>query len=492
MSVQILRYRQVGLHRHIAVAPGIEALDRDIRVIDRVARAARSAVTILAVVGISACASEQFPPGGPERHAPPKLIEILPETNSVNVKTNRAVFRFDEVVSELPSGLATLDQLFLVSPSQRKSPISAAWHRSHISLSPHGGFRPNTVYTIIMLPGLTDLRGNAIKKEVTLTFSTGPEIPPTVVSGTVFDWVRGVTAPKALIEAWAPPDTTTIWVAVADSSGRFTMAHLPPGKYTVRGYIDQNNNRKLDLRELWDSAGVNLTDSAKVELLTFIHDTIGPRVSEARVVDSVTLRLTFDKGVDESQGITAALFTLKAKDSTAIPIASAVAGAAYDSILQNKQRARNDSILKADSAKRAAAGGVGARDTAAQRARNQLRQARRDSTRELRALKPSRPSPVTDAVLTLGTPLAPGAFYRISTAALRNLLGHPRTSFLVFTTPKRDTTKADSTHGRRPARGGPRGKVAPRTPPRDSTPPPADTTAPPPPPPAKRDSTPHG
>jgi hypothetical protein len=402
------------------------------------------------------------------------LLELIPETNAVNVTTNRAVFRFDEVVSELPSGVESLDKLFLVSPNERKAPVSAAWHRTHISLSPRHGFRPNTVYTITMLPGMTDLRGNSIKRDTTLTFSTGPTIPATAIRGVIFDWVRGITAPKALIEAWVPKDTNTIWVAVADSNGRFALPHLPGGRYTVRGYIDQNNNRRLELRELWDSSGVSLTDSSNVELLTFIHDTIGPRISEVRIVDSVTLRFTFDKGVDVHQAITTALFTLKAKDSTAIPITTAMSGRAYDSIAGARARVRDDSLLRADSAKRAAAGGVGARDSAAQRARNIQRQTRRDSAREARQLKPSKPSPVTDAVLSLGLPLTPGSFYRASSIGLRNLLEHPRTSFLVFTTPKRDTTKADSTRGRRGIRGRP---IPART-----VPPPSDS--------ARRDSVP--
>jgi hypothetical protein len=463
-------------------------------------RAVIIVLCMVCLVGLAACASEQFPPGGPERHAPPKLIALIPDTNAVNVQTNRAVFQFDEVVSELPSGLESLDKLFIVSPSQRKAPVSAAWHRKHISLSPRGGFRPNTVYTITMLPGLTDLRGNAIKKETVLTFSTGPTIPATAIHGIVFDWVKGTAAPKALIEAWVPPDTMTIWAAVADSNGRFTLPHLPPTHYIVRGYIDQNNNHKLDLRELWDTVGVNLTDSATVELLTFIHDTIGPRIAEARLIDSLTLRLTFDKGVDTTQKITTGLFTLKAKDSTAIPITAAISGRTYDSIASAKNRVREDSILRADSVKRAAAGGVGARDTAAQRARAFERQARRDSSRESRVAKPSRPSPVTDAVVTVGTPLGNGAFYRITSTGLKNLLGYPRTSYLVFTTPKRDTTKADTARGRHP-RAAPRGRggrVAPAA--RDTTKAPADTTAPPasavplPPPPTppspKHDSTP--
>lgn len=419
------------------------------------------------MAALAACASEQFPPGGPERHAPPKLIELIPETNAVNVKTDRAVFRFDEVVSELPSGVESLDKLFIVSPNERKAPVSAAWHRSHISLSPRHGFRPNTVYTITMLSGMTDLRGNSIKRDTTLTFSTGPEIPPTAIHGVVFDWVRGITSPKALIEAWVPSDTNTIWVAVADSNGRFVLPHLPAGRYTVRGYIDQNNDRKLQLRELWDSTGVDLKDTLNIELLTFIHDTIGPRISEARIVDSVTLRLTFDKGVDVNQPITPSLFSLKAKDSSAVPIAAAVSGQFYDSVARAKSRARDDSLLRADSAKRAAAGGVGARDTAATRARNLQRAARRDSSRLAREAKPSRPSPVTDAVLSLGLPLAPGSFYRVSSIGLRNLLGHPRTAFLVFSVPKRDTTRADSTRGHRAIRG--RAPAAPAPVPRDTT-----------------------
>jgi Bacterial Ig-like domain len=420
------------------------------------------------IAALAACASEQFPPGGPERHAPPHLIELIPETNAVNVKTDRAVFRFDEVVSELPSGIETLDKLFLVSPNERKAPVSAAWHRTHISLSPRHGFRPNTVYSITMLAGMTDLRGNTIKRDTTLTFSTGPEIPETAVHGVAFDWVRGNTAPKALIEAWVPPDTNTIWVAVADSSGRFLLPHLPSGHYTVRGYIDQNNDRKLQLRELWDSVSIDLKDTVNVELLTFIHDTIGPRIADARIVDSVTLRLTFDKGLDVTQAITTSLFTLKAKDSSAVPITTAISGRAYDSLAQNRNKARDDSLLRADSAKRAAAGGVGARDTAATRARNLARQARRDSTREARQLKPSKSSPITDAVLTLGLPLTPGSFYRVSSIGLQNLLGHPRTAFLVFSVPKRDTTKADSTRGRRGIRGRLPGATAPPAP-RDTT-----------------------
>jgi len=58
-------------------------------------------------------------------------------------------------------------------------------------------------------------------------------------------------------------------VTVADSNGAFVLRHMPPDSYIVRGFVDANNNRILDRIEIWDSAGVNLADSAQVELLAF-------------------------------------------------------------------------------------------------------------------------------------------------------------------------------------------------------------------------------
>ena len=72
----------------------------------------------------------------------------------------------------------------------------------------------------------------------------------------------------------------------------------------MRGFVDANNNRILDRIEIWDSTGVNLADSAQVELLAFLHDTLGPRISEVLVSDSTTIRVTFDRGIDTSLTIT--------------------------------------------------------------------------------------------------------------------------------------------------------------------------------------------
>lgn len=425
---------------------------------------------LLGMGAIGACAATIPPPGGPPRREPPIILSFTPDTNSVNVHPKAVVFQFDEVVSERPQGVAELDRLFLVSPQAGSPDVS--WHRDHISIRPPRGFRANTVYTISMLPGLTDLHNNVRKTGAALTFSTGPTIPATIVRGRVFDWVAGTVAPRAFVQAILRSDTGVVYVTVADSTGVFALQHLPQAAYNIRGFVDANNNRALDRTEIWDSAGITLSDTARVELLAFLHDTIGPRITEVSVADSVTLRTTFDRGIDPSQSITADLFSVTAKDSAAVPISAARPAAAYDSAVAAVGRARADSGLRADSIRRADSAGRAPRDTAAARERRERLAARRDSLRRGNAPKPSRPSPVKEVVIQVGAPLSQGAYYRLQARGIRGLLGATRTSDRVFSVPK---SSADSAAARARSDSTRRRGILP---PVRGTPPP---TAPPPP-----------
>ena len=405
---------------------------------------------------------------------PPILLSFTPETNSVNVPDKAAVFQFDEVVSERPRGFATLNLLFLVSP--RSGEPYVTWHRSHISIRPRGGFRPNTVYTITMLPGLMDLHGNARKTGAVLTFSTGPSIPPTIIRGRVFDWVAGTPAPRAFVQGISRTDTNVVYVTVSDSNGAFALRHIPAGSYIVRGFIDANNNRALDRLELWDTVSVNLVDTARVELLAFLHDTIGPGITEVTISDSVTLRVTFDRGIDSTQQFIPAAFTLKGKDSVAVPVAAVQSSAAFDSEANAAARAHGDSIIRSDSLRRADSGlGGAARDTAAARQARLRVITRRDSIVQARVLRPSRRPPVRAVVVQLGAPLQPGVYYRVRAIDIHGLLGRARTTERVILMPK--PTKADSAalqRGRAPAPGAPR----PATPPTNGQRPPSEVPLP--------------
>jgi hypothetical protein len=360
---------------------------------------------IAALLLALACASPGMPPGGPPDVAAPKIVSITPDSGSVGVKPKEVLFRFDEVVAEKPVSATTLGDLFLISP--RNGVPSASWHRDAISVKPDRGWRANTPYTVIMLPGLADIRGNVRNTGATTFFSTGPTIPRTHISGQIFDWVAGTPAAGALVESFVQTDTLHPYVALVDTSGAFSLEHLPPARYTVRAYLDRNKNLGIDPSEPWDSVSVNLGDSARIELLLFVHDTAPPRLREIVAVDTVTLRLTFDKPLDPAQTLSIANYSIMGPDSVPVAIASANAET-------------RDTSVKAPvltPAPRRPAGNP-----------------RVDTTAQRKAVM-SRPVPISTVIIKLQRPLTPKVLYRVKALSIRGLLGSIGNSERPFTAP---------------------------------------------------------
>lgn len=443
---------------------------------------ARLALLALGTVSLAwACASPGSPPGGPSDDMAPRLMKIVPDSNARGVSPKSIVLQFDEVVNErsAPTGgsggtsggsasfggsgsfgsggsaSSTLPELFIISP--RTSDIEVDWHRSRLEVRPRKGWRRNTTYVVQMLPGLSDLRSNRDTLGRTFVFSTGPEIATSVISGNAFDWVTAKPASGAWIEARPTADTTMAYVTVADSLGRFRVTHVPPGSYQLRALIDQNRNRAIDARELFDSATITLTDSTRREMLAFAHDTVGAGIAQVTVRDSLTLRVQFDRAVDTAQRILPTTFSIKGSDSAAVVIATVWPLPVFEQMQQDsiKKKAAQDSIqrmLAADSAHRADSVKAAAegKPPVRQQPTRRVPPPPPDTGKKAEPPpKPSVPSPVLEFVVRLRAPLAPAEQFRLRADSVRNLLGRARTSERVFTTEKaqpKDTTKRDTTH----------------------------------------------
>jgi len=319
----------------------------------------------------------------------PQLLRIAPDSGRTGTTPREVIFRFDEVVSERPAGATSLESLFLISP--RGGSPRVDWSRDEVAVRPQRGWRSNTTYTVTLLPGVTDLRGNVRTSGAATVFSTGNAIPRGRISGTVFNWAAGSVAPRALVEATAGADTTLVFVTLTDSAGRFAFPYLAPGAYTVRGVLDENNNRGLDPRELWDSAAVVLADTTRIELLAFVHDSTGTRLTDVTVRDSVTLALSFDTPISTQAFPPRNSFTVTASDSSRVPV-----------LRVDSQPAPVDS-----------GSSPGAR--------------------------PSRPVPPRTLILVLGTPLRAGTTYRVRAADIRSLSGVVRSSDRLLSLPARAT-----------------------------------------------------
>ena len=424
---------------------------------------------LFAVAAITGCASQGMPPGGPTDTAPPTLVKVTPDSGSLGVSPRAVTFRFDEVVSERPRGAASLEQLVMISPSDGAPTV--AWGRNEIVVRPRRGWRANTAYSVTILAGLTDLRGNAAKQTFRTVFSTGQSIPTGVVRGVVFDWMAGKSAPGARVEATIGGDTAFRYSAAADSVGRFVLGSLPATTLTIRGWIDQNNNGVRDTREAWDTASVAIADSVRRDLYAFPHDTLGARMAEVTITDSVTIRVRFDHGL-RGPLADGQLSLIRARDSAEVRVASVRPAGLADSVMIKARAAREDSVARADTsakgkialAKADSLKQAQVRDSVA-RAQTEAVRAARDTVRRVPPPALDRPVPATEFIVVTVEPMPYDVPLRLTARAVQALVGPARTSERLIQ--RRKPPPKDTTAVRRP-------------PPRDTTParkpPPGDTT----------------
>jgi len=378
-----------------------------------------------------ACASIAPPPGGPTDRLPPRLVAVVPDTMAVLTDFDDEVeFQFDEVVAEggTPNfGLGTgdLERLIILSPDSQVPSVS--WKRSRITVKPREGWRPNTVYRVEFLPGVADLRGNRSEEGRVLTFSTGAPRPTTTLRGLVVDW--GTQRPQrlGLVEARLLPDSL-VYRGLADSSGRFVLGPLPRGEYLVYGVLDQNNDRRLQARESFDTVRVTAGRDSVGELWAFRHDTLPARITQAEQHDTLSLALTFSLQLDPWQRLPPDSVRVRLlPDSTPVPVLGILPRGAFDTTFApaggvDSAKARADSIrartdsIRADSIARA-------REAAALRIpgaeRRQIRPPDTTGTGPLRT-KP----PLFDKLFVrLSRRLAPGSRFVVDVHGIKTVSG---------------------------------------------------------------------
>jgi hypothetical protein len=383
-----------------------------------------SSLVFAAVAAALACAAIQEPPGGPPDTTPPAIVAVSPDSGAVIPGwRDAAIIRFNEVVDERSGG--SLDKLVTLSPAPRE--LIVEWKRTAIAVRPKDGWQQGVIYQMSLLPGIQDLRNNRSREGRTIVFSTGPAIPSTRLSGTVLDWEQGRLAPRALIEAILLPDSLR-YLGVADSAGDFSLGALPPGRYLVRAGVDANNNRRLDLRESFDTALVKLDSTASRTFWAVRQDTVGPSLTRATIADSTSLRLEFNQALPPHPPEPGSVRVLALPDSLPVPVAQVWRLPDYDSARAIERAAAARSPARA-------ADTAATRDTAARVERRDTVPAAPDTSRLARLLR-ERPRLSNVLVVELQEPMQPGSRYLIL-ADLANLSGARARSRQLVVVPAR-------------------------------------------------------
>ena len=423
-----------------------------------VARAAGSVALLLAI----ACANIQPPPRGPPDTTPPVLESVFPDSFSVlpNFRGN-VEFRFNKVVSEGSSpsqGLGTgdLEKLIILSPTDHTPAVG--WHRRRITVHPAEGWKPNRVYRVELLPGISDVRQNKARTGAVVTFTTGAPVPHDTLRGRVFDWKASNPAALALIEAVLEPDSLP-YRALADSAGHFAFGPLPHGEYLVVAVLDANHNFRRDPREAFDTVRIRPESAVTSvpDLYAFVHDTLPPRLVDAVPIDSVSATLTFAQSLDPLQRLDSTSVSVrKLPDSMAVPVVSLAPQTTTPLRVTDSttlRRADTTGVRRADTT------GIKRVDTTAAR-RLDSATAKRADTTAAHLGGAGRPPLSERLLLKVGEPWHPGDRFVIQLHGIRTVSGTPGDPRGVLAIPEpksaggaraADSLRADSLHLRQKA-----------------------------------------
>ena len=382
----------------------------------------RAAALLMLAAGLSACARPFPPPGGEPDVTPPGLVTTVPEPLAVIGAGNTpAVFRFDERISE--RGFS--EALVLVSPLDSALRVERSGAEVRVRID--GGWRPDRVYRVVLLPGIRDLFGNERREPVELVFSTGTAVGNTALAGIVIDRLTGRPEVNGVVDAVHATHGAR-YTAVADSSGFYSLRYLPVGEYDVRAYDDQNRNRRRDTLEPVDSGFTAVfaqpTDTVALVFDVLPPDTSAPRVVAARSVDSLHVLVEMDDHFDPEDGLAAVgVQVLVLPDSTAYASAAAVIPEpVFRAEQQAAQRRAAEAARQAADSARAAGDTIVAADTAAVRAGPPLPRGRTGAAAEPADAATDPTLPIRGFVLRLDRPLTPGS-YLVNIGGVVNLHG---------------------------------------------------------------------
>jgi hypothetical protein len=274
---------------------------------------------LFALLGAGACAHVEAPPGGPEDRTPPAILTTRPEPGSLVPGFEvPVVIEFAERISE-----RSVDDAVTVSP--RTSPAEVEAGRSEIRVSLRDGWEPGAIYHVGVSRNVQDLFNNRLAEPIRLVFSTGPDIPETLLTGTVIDRITG--RPETEVRVEAIRTDSLVYAASIDSVGGFEIAQFPEGEYQVRAFRDLNRNRALDPFEARDTASVEVLigQDAEVALRVVEPDSTAPVPGSASLAQGV-IQVEFDDYLEPDQPIAADQVTIRDSTGAVVPIDTVAIG----------------------------------------------------------------------------------------------------------------------------------------------------------------------
>jgi hypothetical protein len=252
-----------------------------------------SAPAIFALAA-AACASEGFPPGGPEDLQAPVLVESDPADRSVNAKADQSIrLKFDEVIDDRQ--LRELARLIRVNPDEPE--FEHILDDDTVILRAREPMLDGVTYAVTIMPGLRDRGGNGTTQARTVLFSVGGEEPITlsIVRATI---VRDTTPVALALYRLENQAVDFGYTMVADSEGQVTMEGVAYGEYVATAWEERvrpagwQETEEPGARDTFALGPANRSHDATYRVL--VRDTTPPSVRRIETPHSGVVQLVFD------------------------------------------------------------------------------------------------------------------------------------------------------------------------------------------------------
>lgn len=263
------------------------------------------------IVGIlltASCAIVRPPEGGLKDETAPKIISTSPHHQSKYVDNQNIVITLDEYIDPNFSASDVI-----ITPLPEVPPqVFVQGKTIHIKLQET--LLPNTTYSVMLKPAVKDFHErNAIQEPFQLAFSTGANLDSAGIQGVVVDALSSKPDKNCMVALFSPenvPDSNFTgvkpkYIAITDSTGRFSLNYVTPGTYFRAAFSDADNsntyNSSTEKIGLTEHCIVKITNDStpKVTFLTQIWDTFPPSVSKVRWLGKTSLEVLFSEGLQE-------------------------------------------------------------------------------------------------------------------------------------------------------------------------------------------------
>lgn len=264
------------------------------------------------------CANIVPPTGGPKDELPPKLLDSLSYPNSKN-NTNRSgqniILIFDEktevvgLKSQISSNpeIETKPIRFKTKSIKYKNIRGKSSKGTQVSINLNQDLDTNTTYVINFGNAFKDINEGKIASNISMAFSTGPNIDSMAVSGSVID--NYTTKPQSEIfvglyeinDTISPTKTKPKYFTSTDENGNYKLQYIKNGEYNIYAFRDVNRN-KIYEPNTESIAFINKTvklDSAinsGLNLTLFKENTIDPKIIGTMSYENF-MDINFNKGV---------------------------------------------------------------------------------------------------------------------------------------------------------------------------------------------------